>query len=122
MLCGLMLASKVWDDLCSWSVEFAAIYPQYTVHAINAMERAFVSKLTFNLYISGSVYARYYFALRALNEQRGFRQRYANMVSAAATSGAAAPSGGGGAVPVPVVKKIEESSQGLRASLYSRSL
>lgn len=109
VLCGLLLASKVWDDLNSWSVEFAAIYPQYTVQAINTMERLFVSKLGFNLFISGSVYARYYFALRALNEQRSFRQRYMNMVAAPGA-------------PVAMVKRIEESSKELRESLYSRSL
>jgi len=109
VLVGLLLASKVWDDLNSWSVEFAAIYPQYTVHAINTMERLFVSRLGFNLFISGSVYARYYFALRALNEQRSFRQRYMNMV-------------GGTAAPIAMVKRIEDSSKGLRDALYSRSV
>lgn len=101
--------SKVWDDLNTWSVEFAAIYPQYTVHAINTMERLFVSRIGFNLFISGSVYAKYYFALRALNEQRSFRQRYNNMVGAGVTA------------PVAVTKRIEESSKAA-ASLYSRSL
>jgi hypothetical protein len=106
VLCGLLLASKVWDDLNSWSVEFAAIYPQYTVYAINLMERLFVSKIGFNLFISSSVYARYYFALRALNEQKSFRQRYNNMVGA----------------PVAIVKRIEQSTKELREAIYSRSM
>ena len=111
-MCGLLLASKVWDDLASWSVEFAAIYPQFSVHAINRIERTFVSKIGFNLYIAGSVYAKYYFALRALNEQRSFRQRYLNVITGATSSSAA----------IPVAKKIEEASKDLRMSLYSRSL
>jgi hypothetical protein len=109
VLVGLLLASKVWDDLNAWAVEFAAIYPQFSVHAINSMERAFVGKLGFNLYISGSVYARYYFALRALHEQRSFRQRYMNMVTQRAA-------------PVAIARKIEEKTKEMKASLYSRSL
>jgi hypothetical protein len=142
VLCGMLLASKVWDDLCSWSVEFTAIYPQYSVQAINTMERAFVARIGFNLYISGSVYARYYFALRALNEQKSFRQRYLSMLlmgtgsaagsqqgaSGAGNLGAAAGGAGmvmarpAGPLPVPVVRRIEEASKAMRASLYSRSL
>lgn len=109
VLCGLLLASKVWDDLNSWSVEFAAIYPQFTVHAVNTLERHFVSRIGFNLYISGSVYARYYFALRSLNEQRSFRQRYMNMVQQRAA-------------PVQIVKKIEQKTKEMKTALYSRSL
>jgi len=110
-LCALLLASKVWDDLGSWSVEFAAAYPQFGVHAVNTLERAFVSSLAFNLYISGSVYARYYFALRSLNEQRSFRRRYMSVVH------------GPQAVPAATAKTVEARTKDARvSSLYSRSL
>lgn len=109
VMCGLLLASKVWDDLGSWNVEFAAIYPQYTTHAVNTIERFFVSRISFNLYVSGSVYAKYYFALRAMNEQRSFRKRFMNMVGAGVTA------------PIAVTKRIEASSKAA-ASVYSRSL
>lgn len=38
LLCGLLLASKVWQDLSSWNSEFASIYPQFSLHAINRLE------------------------------------------------------------------------------------
>lgn len=53
VLCALLLASKVWQDLSSWNVEFSIVYPQYTLDAINRLERAFVQQLRYKLYISG---------------------------------------------------------------------
>jgi hypothetical protein len=53
LLCALLLASKVWQDLSSWNVEFSIVYPQYTLDAINRLERTFVQQLHFKLYISG---------------------------------------------------------------------
>ena len=37
-MCGLLLASKVWQDLSSWNIEFASVYPQYPLDAINRLE------------------------------------------------------------------------------------
>ena len=28
LLCGLLLASKVWQDYASWNIEFSHVYPQ----------------------------------------------------------------------------------------------
>ena len=46
---------QVWDDLGSWAVEFSAVYPQFSVPAVVAAERAFVGALDFNLFISDEV-------------------------------------------------------------------
>jgi hypothetical protein len=35
LLCGLLLASKVWQDLSSWNVEFSQVYPQFPLASIN---------------------------------------------------------------------------------------
>lgn len=42
-MCGLLLASKVWQDLSSWNIEFANVYPQYPLDAINRLEVSAIS-------------------------------------------------------------------------------
>lgn len=79
-MCGLLLASKVWQDLSSWNIEFASVYPQYSLEAVNRLELNFLRNVKWDLYISTSLYAKYYFALRALVEKVDFRQRYNRMV------------------------------------------
>jgi hypothetical protein len=74
------------------------------------MERTFLSRLSFNLYVAGSTFAKYYFGLRALSEQKTFRSHLLKMVGAAH------------AAPAAVVQRIEESTKGLRETLYSKSL
>lgn len=79
-MCGLLLASKVWQDLSSWNIEFASVYPQYSLDAINRLELNFLRNVKWDLFISSSLYAKYYFALRSLVEKVDFRQRYNRMV------------------------------------------
>jgi hypothetical protein len=80
VMCGLLLASKVWQDLSSWNIEFASVYPQYRLESINRLELQFLRMVKWDLYISSSLYAKYYFALRSLVEKSDFRQRYNRMV------------------------------------------
>jgi len=79
-MCGLLLASKVWQDLSSWNIEFSSVYPQFSLDAINKLESNFLRSVKWDLYISSSSYAKYYFALRSLIEKKDFRQRYNRMV------------------------------------------
>lgn len=79
-MCGLLLASKVWQDLSSWNIEFASVYPQFSLDSINKLEINFLRNIKWDLYISSSLYAKYYFALRSLVEKVDFRQRYNRMV------------------------------------------
>ena len=79
-MCGLLLASKVWQDLSSWNIEFASVYPQFSLDAINRLELEFLKMIKWDLYISSQLYAKYYFALRSLLEKSGFRDRYNQMV------------------------------------------
>jgi hypothetical protein len=51
-LCGLLLASKVWQDLSSWNIEFACVYPQFSLDAINRLELSFLKFIKWDLYIS----------------------------------------------------------------------
>jgi hypothetical protein len=89
VLCALLLASKVWQDLSSWNVEFEQVYPRFKLEAINQLEHQFLSSIKWDLYISSQLYAKYYFALRSLMEKKDFRQRYNQMAQAQAiTAGA----------------------------------
>lgn len=97
-MCGLLLASKVWQDLSSWNIEFASVYPQYSLSSINRLELQFLRMVQWDLYISSSQYAKYYFALRSLVEKPDFRQRYNRMV------------GGVDTVHASQARKIEERS------------
>ena len=110
MLCGLLLASKVWQDLASWNIEFAAIAPRFPLASVNRLERLYLKLLRWDLYISQQQYAKYYFALRALNERRNFRHKYNTMV----------------AKPQPQMppnsKRVAESSKARKDAIYSSSM
>ncbi|KAG9398185.1 hypothetical protein AC1031_014785 [Aphanomyces cochlioides] len=106
VLCGLLLASKVWQDLSSWNVEISNVYPQFPLHSINRLERLFLHYIQWDLYISGSVYAKYYFALRSLTEKKDFRRRYNYTIK----------------IDPPNSKRLEERSAAVKNELYSRSL
>lgn len=108
MLCGLLLASKVWQDLSTWNVEFQSICPEFTLKSINRLERTFLKYLRYSLFISGSTYARYYFALRSLTEKRDFRQKYNNMVMQSQA--------------VSKARRIEERSDALKNQVCARSM
>lgn len=97
-MCGLLLASKVWQDLSSWNIEFAGVYPQYSLDSINRLELQFLRMVKWDLYISSSLYAKYYFALRSVVEKPDFRNRYNRMV------------GGVGSVRDSEARKVEERS------------
>lgn len=106
-MCGLLLASKVWQDLSSWNIEFAGVYPQYSLESINRLELQFLRMVKWDLYISSSQYAKYYFALRSLVEKPDFRQRYNRMV------------GGVDTVQASQARKIEERSTILKEEALS---
>lgn len=76
VLCSLLLASKVWQDLSSWNIEFCQTYPEFKLEAINDLERQFLQEINWDLYISPSLYAKYHFALRSMTAQKNFRNRY----------------------------------------------
>lgn len=58
----------------SWNIEIAQIFPQFTLQNINLLERTFCHHIKWDLYISSSLYAKYYFALRSLTEKTDFRR------------------------------------------------
>mmetsp|Transcript_5409 Transcript_5409/g.7660 ORF Transcript_5409/g.7660 Transcript_5409/m.7660 type:complete len:666 (+) Transcript_5409:283-2280(+) len=101
-MCGLLLASKVWQDWSSWNIEFASVYPSFSVEAINKLELQFLKFVKWDLYISSSLYAKYYFALRSLLEKQDFRKKYVRMV------------GGVGSVAASEAMKVSKRSELLK--------
>eukprot|EP01038_Epipyxis_sp_PR26KG_P007391 gene7391-10072_t len=104
LLCGLLLASKVWQDLSSWNIEISQVYPQFSLKSINKIEMVFCKEIQWMLYISRTAYAKYYFALRSLTEKSDFRRNYNIMV-----------------ISAPGENIIEQRSGEIQQSLFSKS-
>jgi len=66
LLAALILAQKVWDDRALHNIYFAFFCPMFTLKEINHLEEKFLQLIDFNVYISSSLYASYYFQLRTL--------------------------------------------------------
>jgi len=68
LIASILTASKVWDDLASWNIEFAELFPILGLKEINDLEKLFLTKLDYQLFVSPSIYAKYYFALRQVRQ------------------------------------------------------
>ena len=73
LLAAMIVAQKVWDDKSLLTVDFSAICEAYsdgpclwTVKDINVLELKFLELVEYNLSITSSLYASYYFELRTL--------------------------------------------------------
>lgn len=62
----LIMASKVWDDLSMWNVDFSQVSPHYSLKRINELELKLLESLNFVIRVSASEYAKYYFHLRSI--------------------------------------------------------
>jgi hypothetical protein len=70
----MVLASKVWDDLSMWNVDFSnvcgrghsAALSSFTLPRINELELAILQCLKFIVRVPASEYAKYYFLIRSM--------------------------------------------------------
>lgn len=68
----MVLASKVWDDLSMWNIDFSNVCGRggclvaYTLPRINQLELALLKALNFNVKVPASEYAKYYFLIRSM--------------------------------------------------------
>jgi hypothetical protein len=68
----MVLASKVWDDLSMWNVDFSNVsvntagLTHFTLHRINDLEIALLKCLNFDVKVPASEYAKYYFLIRTM--------------------------------------------------------
>ena len=68
----MTLSSKVWDDLSMWNVDFSRCLPEtFTLRRVNQLEVALLSELKYNVKVTASSYARYYFKLRSMLQGSG---------------------------------------------------
>ncbi|XP_031790300.1 putative cyclin-Y-like protein 3 [Piliocolobus tephrosceles] len=66
VLGAMLLASKVWRNRGLCSVDDSQNPKDIAVENMSKMEKCFLELLEFNIHVSASVYAKYYFDLRAL--------------------------------------------------------
>lgn len=66
-------AWQVWDDKSLLNVDFSLICSNYSLKDINDLEKGFLEMIKYNVSISASLYASYYFELRTLCEKAGRR-------------------------------------------------
>mmetsp|Transcript_35818 Transcript_35818/g.45985 ORF Transcript_35818/g.45985 Transcript_35818/m.45985 type:complete len:1225 (+) Transcript_35818:183-3857(+) len=64
ILAGMILASKVWDDLSMWNCDFSEV-GRLNLKRINQLEAAVLHALQFNVRVAASLYARYHYHLRS---------------------------------------------------------
>ncbi|KAG7346628.1 cyclin-like protein [Nitzschia inconspicua] len=68
----MVLASKVWDDLSMWNVDFSNVsahtagLSSYTLRRINQLEIELLQCLKFDVKVPASEYAKYYFLIRTM--------------------------------------------------------
>lgn len=67
----MILASKVWDDLSMWNIDFSNVsvasgLSSFTIQRINQLEVALLSTLRFDVRVPASEYAKYYFLIRTM--------------------------------------------------------
>jgi hypothetical protein len=66
LLAALILAQKVWDDRSLHNVDFSMFCPMFTLKEINHLEKKFLELIEYDVSVSTSLYASYYFQLRTL--------------------------------------------------------
>lgn len=73
----MVLASKVWDDLSMWNVDFSNVSmsssskSQFSLKRINQLEFAVLACLNFNVKVKASEYAKYYYYIREMLTKSG---------------------------------------------------
>uniref|UniRef100_A0A8C9J0J2 Cyclin-Y-like protein 2 n=1 Tax=Piliocolobus tephrosceles TaxID=591936 RepID=A0A8C9J0J2_9PRIM len=63
---AILLSSKVWEDVTIRNREYCKLFVNTSIEDINELERQFLQLIDYNIKVSGSVYAKYYFHLRSL--------------------------------------------------------
>jgi hypothetical protein len=71
----MILASKVWDDLSMWNVDFSHISPAFDLQRINELELALLDALHYEVKVPAGEYAKYYFHLRSMIARLGFHDK-----------------------------------------------
>jgi hypothetical protein len=82
----MILASKVWDDLSMWNVDFSNVsaasgLSMFSLQRINQLELAVLTCLNFAVAVPASEYAKYFFLLRTMQNRSGLLEHAARPLS-----------------------------------------
>lgn len=76
----LVMASKVWDDMSMWNVDFSQVDASFDLQRINALELAILGELKYTIRVSAGEYAKYYFHLRSMMARLGFHANESSLL------------------------------------------
>ena len=72
---AILLASKFWEDINFWNVDYVDGLGLYPLKSINRMESEFVSLCEYNLFVSADLYTQYFLAVREISSQLNLNQQ-----------------------------------------------
>lgn len=58
----------MWEDQSVWNVDFLPVFDNLTAQDLNKLERQFLALLQYNVSLTASLYAKYYFELRTFSK------------------------------------------------------
>ena len=61
---SILLASKFWEDISFWNIDYVEALNFYPLKSINRMESEFISLCNYDIYVSAQLYSQYYNAVR----------------------------------------------------------
>jgi hypothetical protein len=67
------MASKVWDDLSFWNVDFSLVCPEFTLARLNELESSMLEALGYVIKVPAGEYAKYYFHARSIATTLGYK-------------------------------------------------
>lgn len=74
----LVMSSKVWDDLSMWNCDFSSVCPSFNLQRVNDLELEILDILKYQIRVSASEYAKYYFHLRSMMIKLGLTNSLKN--------------------------------------------
>lgn len=66
MIICILLASKVWDDLSMWNIDYTKICTFLTIQRLNQLESVYLIAMNFDVRIAQKAYAEYYFKIKSM--------------------------------------------------------
>jgi len=69
---SILIASKFWEDICYWNIDYEEALDFYPLKSINKMESEFLGLCGYDMYVSKEKYINYYKAVRrAVSSKNG---------------------------------------------------
>lgn len=81
LVVAILVSSKVWEDVHPWNVDFQQCLSTplfdicYTMNGIYRLESLFLERMRYQVYVSGELYARYFFAMRHSTPESPLKRR-----------------------------------------------